>query len=81
MDLAIANELIEDLHLTTEQARLDFAVGLYSEGRITMGRAARIAGISVPAFLRELGQRRIPMHYDEAELDADMTTLRVMEKP
>jgi predicted HTH domain antitoxin len=80
MDLAIANDLIEDLHLTAEQVRLDLAVGLFSEERVTLGRAARIAGLSEPEFLRELGRRRIPVHYDVADFAADMATLRVMDR-
>jgi predicted HTH domain antitoxin len=46
------------------------------DGRLTLGRAAGLAGLSKIAFLEELGRRRIPMPYDEQDLTADLLTLR-----
>jgi predicted HTH domain antitoxin len=61
--------------LKAEEARLDFAVGLYSSGRVTMRTAAEVAELSVPAFQRELGRRRIPVNYDLEELQQDLQAL------
>lgn len=61
--------------LSPEQARLDFAVGLYSSGRATMGTAAEVAGLAIPAFQHELGRRRIPVNYDLEELHHDLNAL------
>ena len=45
-------------------------------------RVAPMWGLSpAPEFLRELGRRHIPIHYDVADFAADMATLRVMEIP
>ncbi len=52
------------------------AVGLLLDGRLTLGRAAGLAGFSKIAFLEELGRRRIPMPYDEQDLKADVLALR-----
>ena len=41
-------------------------------GRLTLGQAAELAGLSKIAFLEELGRRRIPMPYDELDLRADV---------
>jgi predicted HTH domain antitoxin len=65
--------------LQPEQARLDFAVGLYSSGRVTMATAAEIAGLSTPAFQQELGRRRIPVNYDLEELARDIQTLNTRQ--
>ena len=46
------------------------------EGRLTLGRAAGLAGLSKIAFLEERGRRRLPMPYDEHDLQADSITLR-----
>jgi predicted HTH domain antitoxin len=61
--------------LSPEQARLDFAVELYSSGRVTMGSAAEVAGLSIPEFQHELGRRRIPVSYDLEELREDLKAL------
>ena len=55
------------------------ALGLYIDERATVGQAARVAGLSTPAFLDELGRRKIPVHYGLEDLEADMATVRTLE--
>jgi len=74
--ITIEDELLQGLNLSDREARIDLAVGLYADRRVTLGRAARIAGISQPEMMRELGRRRVPMNYDVAEYEADLQTLR-----
>ena len=38
----------------------------------TLGQAAEVAGIAQAEFLRELGKRRIPIHYGSDELSDDL---------
>ena len=76
MNIAIADELLQGVELTQREARVDLAVGLYTDRRATLGQAARIADISQPAFMRELARRRVPMNYDVADFEADLQTLR-----
>jgi predicted HTH domain antitoxin len=47
-----------------------------SQAQIQMTQAGEIAGISQAAFLKELGARRIPIHYGGDELQED---LRIVE--
>ena len=58
------------------QALIDLAVGLYVEQRATLGRAAKIAGLSQADFLRRLGDRKIPVHYDEEDLSSDIEAIK-----
>jgi predicted HTH domain antitoxin len=46
-------------------------MGLFRDHRVTLGQGAAIAGLSQSEFLRELGRRQIPIHYDEADAQAD----------
>ena len=41
-----------------------------------MGRAAEIANMYSPAFLDELGRRKIPINYDINDLHTDLASLR-----
>ena len=50
-------------------------IGLFVSEETTLGQAAQIAGMSQADFLRELGQRRIPIHYGSEELAADLRTV------
>ena len=79
MQIAFPDELIQGLDLTPENARFDLAIGLYAERRITLGRAADMAGMVQSVFLRKLGELRIPMHYDLAELEEDLLVVRETE--
>jgi predicted HTH domain antitoxin len=67
---------IESLHLTAEQARLELAVGLYAGREVTLGRAARIAGVPYAAFMREIGKRGICIGYTERDALDDIRQLR-----
>jgi predicted HTH domain antitoxin len=79
MQITLSDELVNGLDLTPERARRDLALGLYAEQRITLGRAAKLAGMIQSEFLRLLGELRIPMHYDLPELEADMQMVRESE--
>jgi predicted HTH domain antitoxin len=73
--IEIQDEKLRGLKLTEAQALLDFAVGLFTERRLTLGRAAEIARLTQLDFQQELGRRGIPIHYDVEDLQADLRTL------
>ena len=58
--------------LSREDAALHLAIGRFVTEEATLGQAAQVAGLSQAAFLRELGRRRIPIHYGPEELAADL---------
>lgn len=62
--------------LTSEQARIELAAGLYANRQVTLGQAAKIAGIPYVQFMKELGQRHICMNYGIEDLDQDIATVR-----
>jgi predicted HTH domain antitoxin len=66
----------DDLGITEEQARLDFAVGLYSSRTASLAWAARLAGHSRVDFQRILAERGIPIAYDSDDLENDIATLK-----
>ena len=61
-----------DERISPEGAAFHLAVGLFVAEEATLGQAAQIAGLSQADFLRELGRRRIPIHYGAEELQADL---------
>jgi predicted HTH domain antitoxin len=80
MVIEIQDELLRGVKLTEPQALLDFAVGLFTDRRITLGRAAEIAHLSHLAFQQELNRREIPIHYDMDDLLADVSTLAALRE-
>jgi predicted HTH domain antitoxin len=75
MQIEIPEEVLSGLRLEPGRARLDFAVGLYTEGGITLGRAARIAEMTQGDFRSELGRRGIVSRYEVEDLRNDLQTL------
>ena len=80
MTIEVQDEVLRGLELTEPQALMDLAVGLFTERRVTLGRAAAVARVAQLDFQRELSQRGIPLHYDVEDLQADVRTLAALRE-
>jgi len=67
-----------EARLSPRDTALHLAIGLFVTEEATLGQAAQVAGISQADFLRELGRRRIPIHYGSEELAADLRTVEAL---
>lgn len=76
MTFVLDDSLIEPLHLTSDEMKVDFAVGLYAGRKVSLGKAARIAGMPAPRFQKLLCSLQIPMHYDENDWEQDLKMVR-----
>lgn len=72
MTIELPDVMLGSQPLTSEQARIDFAVGLYSGGHASLGRAASVAEISYTDFMHELGKRGICLNYTVDDIEHDM---------
>jgi len=64
------------LKLTPEQARLELAIGLYAGREVSLGRAAKIAGVPYATFMQEAARREICIDYNEEDANQDVETVR-----
>ncbi len=71
----IVVDLVSPRNLEYE-ARILIALELYREKRVSLGKAAEIAGLSIREFLYELRTRGIPLNYDVDELEEDFRVIR-----
>jgi predicted HTH domain antitoxin len=78
MTMEVQDEALRGLNLTQPEALFDLAVDLFTERRVTLGRAAAIARVTQLDFQRELARRDIPVHYDVEDLQADVQTLAAL---
>lgn len=60
------------LHRAIADWKKEHAAKLYSEGKITLERAAIEAGISVREMMEYLKHKKIPAQYDLEDLEEDM---------
>lgn len=59
--------------ITPDEARLMLALKLFDEHRVSMGKAAEIAGYSKPAFMEIAGKHGVPVFdYPEGDLEREM---------
>jgi predicted HTH domain antitoxin len=72
MIVTIPDERIGGIQLDERDVLIDIAIGLYKREQASLGRAAEIANMSSPAFLHELGRRKIPINYEINDLHADL---------
>lgn len=60
----------------TREWKLQKALESYSEGHITLSRAAEVAGLSVWEMIDAVEKRRISPQYDIEDLEDDLKALR-----
>ncbi len=74
--LEIPQDILDSAHLTVPELKVEIAVYLYAQGRLSLGKARELAGMSLWEFRQLLAFRRVPPHYDSADLDDDVAALR-----
>lgn len=76
--LHVPQDILDSSRLTLSELKVEIAVYLYAQRRLSIGKAHELADMSLWEFRQLLASRRIPPHYDEVDLDKDMATLREM---
>lgn len=60
-------------HISAEEAKLYLAIKLYELEKVSLGRAAKIAGIPKEKFMEVLGKHKIPVfNYGPEDLEKEM---------
>jgi len=78
MTLKIEGVDLESLKMSKAELVLEIAILLYSQGRLSMGKASKMANMNRILFQGELGKRKILTNYDESEFDSDLATLGIL---
>jgi predicted HTH domain antitoxin len=70
--------LLEAARVTPAELKLELALTLFQQDKLSFGKARELAGLLAIDFQRELGRREIPIHYGVADFEQDMATLKTM---
>jgi predicted HTH domain antitoxin len=76
--LEVPQDILDSARLTMSELQIEMAVYLYSQRRLSIGKARELAGLSLWEFRQLLASRHISPHYDETDLDQDVATLQEM---
>ncbi len=72
----VDQDILDSARLTPSELKVELAVHLYEQGRLSVGKARELADMALWEFRQLLASRRVSPHYDETDLDEDVATLR-----
>lgn len=79
MTLDIPQDIFESARLSADEMKVEIAVSLYGAGRLSIGKARELAGMSLWQFRQLLASRGISPHLDSDNLDQELAALREMD--
>jgi predicted HTH domain antitoxin len=63
MTMEIPVDILESARMSLGDAKLELALALFAACRLSLGKAAELAGLSVSRFQAHLGAREMGPHY------------------
>ncbi len=76
MSVVIPDDILQAAGISEAELKLEIAIMLFQQEKISIGKARRLAGMNLIEFQREIASRGICIHYDVEEFEADLKTLR-----
>jgi len=80
MSVVISDEILRATRMSASELMQELAVALFQKEKLTLAQASQLAGMSRLQFQHLLASRNIPIHYDVAEFEADLNTLRELKR-
>ena len=76
MSVLIPDEVVQAARMTDAELKQEIALLLFEKEKLTLSQAARFCGVNRLQFQHRLAGRDIPIHYDSADFEQDLQTLR-----
>lgn len=76
MSLTIPDDVLESAHMSEQELLKELAVMLFTQERLTLAQAARLAKVNRLQFQHLLASRNIALHYDITDFEEDISTLK-----
>jgi predicted HTH domain antitoxin len=77
--LEIPKNILTTARLSLEGLKIEIAIHLYAERRLSFGKACELAGLSIWQFRQILAARQIPANLDPEDLDEEMSNLAALK--
>ena len=78
--IEIPQDILDSARIKLPDLKVELALLLYSQYRLSIGKARELADMSLWEFRQLLGSRKIPTHYEVEDLHNDVTTLKQMSR-
>ena len=79
--LDISQDILDSARLTLADLKVELAVLLYAQRRLSVGKARELASLSLWEFRQLLASRKIPVHFDLEDLSTDLAVLAELKTP
>ncbi len=76
VSIQVPREILHATRMTPEDLRLELALHLFQQGKLSFGKAREMTGMSVETFQQLLGSRGISVHYDLQEYAEDRNIIK-----
>ena len=76
MSLTIPDDVIRTSGFSEQELLLEVIVMLFQRKKISIGKASRLAGMTLRQFQHELATQKISVHYDVEDFEKDLQNLR-----
>ncbi len=76
MTLTIPDDILTAAKISEEELKLEIAIMLYQQKKLSTGKARHLAGMNLIEFQKELSRRRICINYDVEDLQVDIENLK-----
>lgn len=76
MALVIPDDVLQSAHMSADELKLEVALLLFQQDRLTLAQASTLTGLSRWQFQQILAQRNLTVHYDSNDFAQDLLTLR-----
>ncbi len=78
--IEIPQDILDSARIKLPDLKIELALLLYSQYRLSIGKARELANMSLWEFRQLLGTRKIPAHYNIDDLNDDVATLKQMNQ-
>ncbi|KAB8319366.1 UPF0175 family protein [Tolypothrix campylonemoides VB511288] len=78
MSVLIPDDILRATKMTEDELKLEIAIMLYKQEKISSGKARAWTGLTVIEFQHELAKRGFSINYDVQDFQSDVRTLQSM---
>ena len=78
MAVLIPDDILQAAELSEAQLKLEIAIMLFQQDKISIGKARSLAGMHLLEFQKEISDRGICIHYDVEDFEEDIKTLKTL---
>jgi predicted HTH domain antitoxin len=76
MSFVLPDDILQAARMSEEELRRELALLLFQQEKLSLGKASQLAKMTRLEFQHLLASRRIPVHYDVADFEQDLRTLK-----